>query len=590
MRLHKHHLTMAAGVATAIAVASSASAALGGTHRYRDHGDDHSAREVEGKIHHGTLTVTGTSGDDRLALRLRAGDPNTLEVDAGGYRSDSLRFDRRRFNAIVVNAGDGSDAVSIDETNGAFTNTDATTLNGEGGNDTLQGGSGNETLTGGDGNDSVNGGRGADTASLGAGDDSFTWNPGDGSDTVEGQDGNDTMIFNGAGAAEHIDLSANGPRLRLFRDLGSITMDTAGVETVDVNALGGADTLTVNDLTGTGVTNVNADLGGNDTQPDQVIVNGTAAADNVRIASIGGEPTVEGLASTVTVANAEPTDALTVNGLDGDDTVTGGTGLGGVIALAVDGGAGNDTIIGGDGNDTLTGGDGNDTVNGGRGKDTASLGAGDDSFTWNPGDGSDTVEGQDGNDTMIFNGAGAAEHIDLSANGPRLRLFRDLGSITMDTAGVETVDVNALGGADTLTVNDLTGTGVANVNEDLGGNDAQPDQVIVNGTNVNDTIKIAGRGDTAIVRRLAATVAISGAAAGDSLAVNALAGDDVVEASGLSADAIQLIADGGDGNDVLIGGAGNDVLRGGAGDDVLNGGPGLDVLDGGPGNNTVIQD
>ncbi len=56
------------------------------------------------------------------------------------------------------------------------------------------------------------------------------------------------MIFNGANIAEKIDLSANGHRLRLFRDVGSITMDTDGVETVDVNALGGADTLTVNDL------------------------------------------------------------------------------------------------------------------------------------------------------------------------------------------------------------------------------------------------------------------------------------------------------------------------------------------------------
>jgi Ca2+-binding RTX toxin-like protein len=89
---------------------------------------------------------------------------------------------------------------------------------------------------------------------------------------------------------------------------------------------------------------------------------------------------------------------------------------------------------------------------------------------------------------------------------------------------------------------------------------------------------------------LAAQVNITGAeAASDRLVVNALAGDDVVEASGLAATAIQLTANGGDGNDVLIGGDGNDVLAGGAGDDVLLGGPGLDVLDGGPGDNVVIQ-
>jgi Ca2+-binding RTX toxin-like protein len=78
-------------------------------------------------------------------------------------------------------------------------------------------------------------------------------------------------------------------------------------------------------------------------------------------------------------------------------------------------------------------------------------------------------------------------------------------------------------------------------------------------------------------------------AANDKLGINALAGDDVVDASGLSAGAVQLSADGGDGDDVLIGSAGNDTLQGSAGDDVLIGGPGQDTLDGGTGNNILIQ-
>jgi Ca2+-binding RTX toxin-like protein len=90
---------------------------------------------------------------------------------------------------------------------------------------------------------------------------------------------------------------------------------------------------------------------------------------------------------------------------------------------------------------------------------------------------------------------------------------------------------------------------------------------------------------------LAARVNITGAEATfDRLTVNLLAGDDVLNAQGLAAGAIQLTGDGGDGNDVLVGGAGNDTLLGGAGDDALLGGPGQDVLDGGPGNNVVIQD
>jgi Ca2+-binding RTX toxin-like protein len=72
------------------------------------------------------------------------------------------------------------------------------------------------------------------------------------------------------------------------------------------------------------------------------------------------------------------------------------------------------------------------------------------------------------------------------------------------------------------------------------------------------------------------------------LVVNAGAGDDVVDASGLAAGTIQLTADGGDGNDVLIGGASLHTLLGGAGDDILIAGTGQHVLDGGPGDNVVI--
>src|SRR5207247_8272317 len=138
-----------------------------------------------------------------------------------------------------------------------------------------------------DGNDVITGGRGNDVVFLGAGNDTFVWNPGDGSDTVEGQGGLDTLQFNGANVSEHIDLSANGSRLRFFRDVGNVTMDVNGVEQVNVAALGGADTLTVNDLSGTGVTDVNLDLAGTpgsgtgDGQADTVIVNGTAHADAV---------------------------------------------------------------------------------------------------------------------------------------------------------------------------------------------------------------------------------------------------------------------------------------------------------------------
>ena len=199
-------------------------------------------------------------------------------------------------------------------------------------------------------------------------------------------------------------------------------------------------------------------------------------------------------------------------------------------------------------------------------------------------------------DTLQFNGANVNENIDLSANGSRLRLTRDVGNITMDVNGVEQVNVVALGGADTITVNDLSHTGVTDVNIDLsappgsGSGDGQADTVIVNGTAGNDAIAVSGNAGSADVLGLAARVHVAGAEADkDRLIVNAAAGADVVDASGLAASAIGLVENGGDGDDVLIGGAGNDNLNGGAGNDVLIGGLGQDILDGGLGNNILIQ-
>jgi hypothetical protein len=124
------------------------------------------------------------------------------------------------------------------------------------------------------------------------------------------------------------------------------------------------------------------------------------------------------------------------------------------------------------------------------------------------------AEGQSGADTLRFNGANAAERVELSANGHRLRFFRDVAKITMDTAGVERVDFNALGGADLVTVNDLSATDVRAVNVDLAGTlggatgDGQADQVVVKGSNGNDAIDVSGDAAEVKVSGLAATVAI----------------------------------------------------------------------------------
>src|SRR5438876_5184679 len=296
------------------------------------------------KLKHGVLTIEGTDASDKIALRLQAGQAGVLQVDVGDDGSADSSFARDRIAKIAVDAGAGDDLVRIDDSNGAFTDTIPTTIDGGEGNDTIAGGKGAETLLGGDGTDTIDGNGGNDLALLGAGDDSFVWDPGDGSDTIEGQDGTDTMRFNGANVAEQVDLSANGNRLKFFRIQGNVTMDTAGVERVDFNALGGADLVTVNDLTGTGVSAVTVDLAGTlggatgDGQPDRVVVNATNGDDSINVSGDATQVTAKGLAPAVAILHPEAAnDRLEINTLAGTDTVDSSGLAAGAIPLFVDG-------------------------------------------------------------------------------------------------------------------------------------------------------------------------------------------------------------------------------------------------------------
>jgi len=554
----------------------------------------------------GILAVTGDDHDNNITVSRDAA--GALLVNGGSVTISGDAPTVANTTQIKMLGLGGNDVLLVDDANGpmppaflsggdgddTLTGSAADdTLDGGDGNDILNGRGGNDTLIGGPGNDILNGGQGTDTMSGGDGDDQFIWNPGDGSDVIEGDAGNDTMLFNGANIAETVDLSANGQRLRFFRNVANITMDCNNVEQVVFRALGGADQVTVNDLTGTTVSNVVVDLnalaGGGDAAADTVIVNGTQTNDVIAVTGSTNGVAVSGLSATVTVVGAESNlDRLTVNGLDGADIIDASAVPAGLIQLTLNGGLGDDRLIGSQGDDIIIGDRGTDTLFGG---------PGDDIFPWNPGDGSDIIEGQGGFDTMLFNGANIVEHIVMSANGPRLRFTRDVAGITMDCNGVEKVTFNALGGADDITVNDLTRTSVSNVALNLGGalnsvvGDNAADSVTIKGTTNDDVITISGSPATGVsVTGLQAAVNITGSEpALDSLFIDALEGDDVVEASALQAGVIILTVDGGPGNDVIVGSQGNDILLGGDGDDILNGGPGQDVLDGGSGANVLIQ-
>jgi len=532
-----------------------------------------------------SVTVNGTNGSDNIQVAGAAGSVTVVGLPATVTLAGSEGANDR----LIVEGGAGNDVITAA---GLAAGVIGLTIDGGAGNDTITGSQGNDTLMGGDGNDTVIGGRGNDVALLGNGNDTFVWNPGDGSDVVEGQAGTDTLVFNGANVGENIDISANGQRVRMFRDVGNVTMDLDGIEHIQLATLGGADTVTVNDLSGTDAKQVAIDLsatpgsGQGDGVSDTVNVIGTAGDDRITVVGSGSSVVVNGLAAQVTINGVDAgIDSLVVNGGAGNDVINASAVHAGQIGL---------TLNGGDGNDTITGSGGNDTVIGGRGNDVANMGAGNDTFVWNPGDGSDTVDGGAGNDALLFNGANVGENMEISANGGRAILSRDVGLVTMNLDNIETIDVTALGGPDTITVDDLSRTDVKHVAIDLsatpgsGQGDGQVDTVVINATNADDVIAITDNNGVVTVSGLATDVTITGFEANDRIVINGLGGDDVINAFGLGG-AMQFTANGGDGNDILIGSRGSDSLIGGAGDDILVGNGGTDVLDGGTGANVVFN-
>ena len=264
--------------------------------------------------------------------------------------------------------------------------------------------------------------------------------------------------------------------MRFTRDVANITMDLNSVEHINFTALGGADNITVGDLTGTGVTQVALDLsatpgsGNRRRRGRHVTVTGTGGNDQIQVIGCrhfrDGQPAWRRRSAITGAEGAN--DVLTISAGNGNDTIDAAYLAGRIIEprhrwrCRQRHHHRQPRRRHPDRRRRQRHGDRRP------GNDAADLGDGNDTFIWNPGDGSDIVEGGAGTDTLVFNGANVAENIDISANGGRARLTRDVGNVTMDLNGVEHIQLNALGGADTITVNDLTGTGVTQVAIDLG--------------------------------------------------------------------------------------------------------------------------
>jgi Ca2+-binding RTX toxin-like protein len=480
----------------------------------------------------GVLTVVGNAQDDVIAISRNAA--GAILVNGGSVVVQGGTPTVANTRAVTLIGAAGNDTLTFDETNGALPRA---TVIGSAGNDVLSGASGSDILVGQGGNDTLVGKGGTDQMFGGADNDVLTG--GDADDQAFGEAGDDRMVWN---PGDDTDLNEGG----------------AGIDTTEVN-------------------------GGNGNEQFTATANGT----RVRFDRLDPAPFAVDMGTT---------ERLTLNANGGDDAFSATGNLAALVAITVDGGTGNDTLLGSNGVDVLLGGDGGDFVDGQQGNDVALMGAGDDTFRWDPGDGSDVVEGQDGADSMLFNGSNAGEIFDTSANGGRIRFTRNVGNIVMDLNDVEGIELHALGGQDDLVVNDLSGTDLTELVTDLanpagsGVDDAAADTVTVNGTNGDDVVVAAGQGSDFQVRGLSTAIAVIGAApSADRITIRSLAGSDVLDASGVAAGSMLLTGDMGAGDDVAIGGDGDDTLLGGDGDDVLLGGPGTDTLDGGAGDNVLID-
>src|SRR5689334_19007194 len=349
-----------------------------------------------------TLTVVV---NDTTTLTFDRSTFTALDVEAGGG-DDTVRFlnAAQPLDNVTINGGNGNDTLL--GANGAETilgGAGNDLVDGNIGNDTIQLGTGNDTVQWdpGDGSDSVDGQAGSDVLAFNGsnasenialsangahvrltrdiasitmdlagieranvralgGTDTVTVNDLTGTDLktadvdLTGFDGGadasaDTVVENATDAADDVNVGSSGGNV-VVSGLATqlqVSGNEAALDNVDVNTLGGADTIE----SGVGFSGpIPVTVDGGD-GADRTTYIGTGGADQIGIARNGTAAvavfTSTGILNNVGVEN------LDVQGLGGDDAITGQNGIGQLTQLTLDGGSGNDTLRGGDGNDIL---------------------------------------------------------------------------------------------------------------------------------------------------------------------------------------------------------------------------------------------
>jgi Ca2+-binding RTX toxin-like protein len=268
------------------------------------------------------------------------------------------------------------------------------TIHGMGGNDTITGSSRTDYLYGGDnddilngagGNDELYGEAGSDVINAGDGDDRIY--AGTGADTLHGENGNDYYYFTGAGEAAGDIIEDNGAASSTSDKIYFTGLSAAFVPVFGL-ASGNSTDLEIRTEWGT-----------------VTILNQFAADTSDRIEYVYGQ---QGGASSPMVGINLAYNTFQFEGSAGNDILNmPSIGISASYIHSINGLGGNDTITGGAGRDRLYGGDGDDVLSGGAQLDYLIGDAGADTFIFEA--------------LTAFSGADRIEDLDFS-EGDRIDL------------------------------------------------------------------------------------------------------------------------------------------------------------------------
>jgi trimeric autotransporter adhesin len=460
--------------------------------------------------------------------------------------------------SITINAPSGA----VLGTTSADTITSGGTVFGLAGNDTITGAATNDFLYGGAGNDTIYGGNGSDTIY------------GDvGADMIYGGTGNEMYYFDGPGSAEGDVIEDNGNASGDDDRLYFLNLTSSAVPYLQV-AGNGLDMLVVSEW---GTLTIKNQFSSDTTDKiERMHWSQTSTPNQDSIALVSAAISLYGDSgnNTITMPTYNVASGSAIYGLDGNDTLNGGSGI--------------DKLYGGDGSDTLYGGNGVDHLYGGAGQDFMYGQAGGDNLYIDAAYENDVIEGGAGGDFYRFTEASYINGYIIEDNAAANEVsdnvvIYNLGSIvppTLHLLSGNSLDlIVEIGSFGSFTIKNQFASDSKDRIEGLmlytgtsgGGNnyDIYTQALILHGSDGNDILTMPAYGITN----------------NNPNTLKGLAGNDTVTGSSY-ADYLY----GGDDNDTLFGGDGNDYLYGDAGNDILRFSNGVDTVSGGAGADTFMFD